>query len=247
LLQLQARQWQSAWDKTVSTARASGYGNSRGKGVGTTRYDLTLRPLPLPALPNLRFDPGFAEKYRTLIAAARTRSVENARLAQALTEAFQLADRNQYNLEVLLALANFIGHHWRLLEGLAATEDLLKDAQKAADDKNSAAAVTALLGAYGKATGLQKKSEKTFASLKAVFEKSQFPKGQSVDGRNFLHVLDDTKDHWGDRRPDLTYMTAPEESLALDSWRKELLRIAREYATLNRVDLSSLNEVIPGE
>jgi hexosaminidase len=247
MLELQARQWQNAWDRTVSKARRPGYGNSRGKGVGTTRYDLTLQPLPLPALPALSFDPSFADRYRTLIAAAGARSLDNARLAQALTDNFPLADRNRYNLEVLLALTNFIGHHWRLLEGLSATEQLLENAQRAADGKNATAATAALLGAYGKATGLQKEFEKTFGDLKAVFEKGHFPKGQSVDGRSFVHVLDDTKDHWGDRRADLTYMTAPEESLGLDGWRKELLRITREYASQNRVDLKSLNEVIPGE
>ena len=247
MLELQARQWQNAWDRTVSTARQSGYGNSKGKGVGTARYDLTLKPLPLPALPDLRFDPLFAVRYQALVTAARTRSLDNIRLAAALADNFQLADRNRYNLEVLLALTNFIGHHWRLLDGLAATEGLLQEAQRAADGKSPATATTALLRAYGKATGLQKESERTFKDLKAVFEKSQFPKGRSLDGRDFVHVLDDTKDHWGDRRADLTYMLAPEESLGLDHWRAELLRITREYALQNHVDLNSLTEAIPGE
>jgi hexosaminidase len=62
----------------------------------------------------------------------------------------------------------------------------------------------------------------TFRQLTAVFEKSRFPKGQSVGGRNFVHVLDDIKDHWADRTPGLEFMRAPELSIGLKAWLKDL-------------------------
>ena len=42
--------------------------------------------------------------------------------------------------------------------------------------------------------------------------------------------MDDTKDHWVDRRSDLKYMMAPEESIGLDAWVEKLEQIRKAYA-----------------
>jgi hypothetical protein len=47
--------------------------------------------------------------------------------------------------------------------------------------------------------------------------------------------MDDTKDHWADRRADLTYMIAPEESIGLDKWVQQLEAIAKEYAKTHNI------------
>jgi len=52
-----------------------------------------------------------------------------------------------------------------------------------------------------------------------VWEKSQYPRGRTVDGRQFAQVLDDTKDHWAGRTADLSYMIAPERRIGLVAWR----------------------------
>ena len=51
-----------------------------------------------------------------------------------------------------------------------------------------------------------------------MWEKSQYPKGRTVDGRQFVQVLDDTKDHWAGRTADLS-LIAPERSIGLAAWR----------------------------
>jgi hypothetical protein len=63
-----------------------------------------------------------------------------------------------------------------------------------------------------------------------------------VNGRKFLHVLDDVKDHWADRRADLSYMIAPEESIGLEQWMKQLASLIREYAQKNNVPVRALEE-----
>jgi hypothetical protein len=68
-----------------------------------------------------------------------------------------------------------------------------------------------------------------------TWEKSRFPKGQDVNGKKFYHALDDTKDHWADRRSDLSYMIAPEESIELEKWMKQLSSVIRDYAKKNNV------------
>ena len=69
-----------------------------------------------------------------------------------------------------------------------------------------------------------------FQEMVSVFEKSQFPKGRAVNGRQFLQVLDDTKDHFAGRTPDFRFMAAAEASMQLDAWRASLLRVIRAYA-----------------
>jgi type III restriction enzyme len=52
-----------------------------------------------------------------------------------------------------------------------------------------------------------------------------------------------TKDYWAQRRPDLTYMTAPEEGIGLEQWQRELRTVIESYATLNNVPVQGLAEV----
>ncbi len=227
MIERQARDWESAWERTVSKARGPGYGNSYGKGMGTTRYDLTLTP-PAPRLG----DSGFREHYRRILDPLPQRTLENDRLMHALAEAFGQADRNAYNLEVLQSLARFIGHHWRLLDALATAEKRLEEASRSKPER----AVGLMVAAHNGVASAQKEGGRTFSELKAVYEKSRLPKQVA------LHVFDDTKDHWADRRPDLTFMTAPEESLGLDHWLKDLAADIQAYAKQHHVPVKGLGE-----
>jgi len=241
-LQGQARAWQRSWERVVSRVRGPGYGNSYGKGRGTTRYDLTLEPPPLPELPDLKVTPRLRERYAERFQQAPARALENDRLVHAIQENFALAERNRYNLEVLLALSRFIGQHWRLLGAMAAAERDLLEAAAAAEKKDPARAVGHLVAAYNRIGRLRRQSERIFAELTAVYEKGRFPKGQAVAGRKFVHVFDDTKDHWADRTPDLSFMMAPERSIGLDEWRKSLAEIIQNYAARHKVPVRGLAE-----
>jgi hypothetical protein len=242
LMQRQARSWERTWDRVTSRARGPGYGNSYGKGIGTTRRDLTLSAPALPKTSDLAIEPVIGKKYPAYLAEARARMLENDQLILGLQANLRRVDRNHYNLEVFLALARFIGHHWRLLAGMAEAEASLAEAHAAAQKKDAAAAVGQLVAAHNRIERLRKDGEKTFAGLTAVFEKSRCPKGQSVGGRKFVHVLDDTKDHWADRTPDLSFMIVPERSIGLEGWLKELAQVVREYAKANNVPVKGLGE-----
>ena len=220
--------------------RGPGYGNSYGKGHGTTRYDLTLDPPPLPALPDLSLGNRISQKYAQRFREAAARRLENDRLLHALHENLGKAERNRYNLEVLLSLARFIGGHWRLLEAMAAAERALEQAEAAAARKDPARAVGHLVSAHNAITAARQENERVFGELVAVFEKSRFPKGRSVGGRKFVHVLDDTKDHWADRTPDMGFMMAPERSIGLDDWARTLEKIIRDYAAQHNVPVRGL-------
>jgi len=240
-LQRQARGWEESWDRVISKVRGKGYGNSYGKGLGVERYDLTLTP-PVPRLPDEKLVSTFRQQYGRLIEQARARMEENGRLVELITANFGRVERNHYNLEVLLALTRFVGHHWRLIDGLAEAEETLDKAHVEALKDRAEDAVGLMLAAHNSITKLDREGRELFADLTAVFEKDRFAKGRSVGGRKFVHVFDDTKDHWADRRADLSYMRAPEESIGLAAWRKNLFEQIVTYARTHKVDVKELEK-----
>jgi hypothetical protein len=236
----QARAWERTWDRVRSRTRGFAYANWDGrKGViDAIRWDMTLTPPPVPAS-GLVFQPAFAARYRKFLDEARTRAAENEQLLHALQECFGKAERNRYNLEVFLSLARFMGHHWSLLAGLARAERELSEATVQKDPKE---ALARLVSPHNIAARLEAEGERIFGDLVAVFEKSRFPKGQSVGGRHFVHILDDTKDHWADRTADMGYMMAPERSIGLPAWRKKLRAAIEDYAKSKNIPVTGLME-----
>ncbi|MCX6623479.1 MAG: hypothetical protein NTY38_20915, partial [Acidobacteria bacterium] len=234
-LQKQARAWERTWDYIPSKTVLTRYGGYFGKGVSTHRSDMTLATPLINDLPDWFPDPFWADRYKVWITEARQRSAENRQLQELIQTSIRSADRNHHNLEVLLALTRFIGHHWQLILDLEQAEVTLREAQALASDDKYADAVARLKAAWDTVDKIQKERAGTYNDLKAVFEKSRYPKGQSVGGRDFVHLYDNVKDHWADRRADLSYMTAPEESLALDKWNAELAAAIRAYAEVNGV------------
>jgi hypothetical protein len=177
-----------------------------------------------------------------LIAEAPAQSLQNDQLRHALTANMLRASRNQYSLEVLLSLARFTGHHWDLLTSVGQAERDLAQAAAAAAKKEPARAVGHLVAAHNRVARIEQESANVRRYLTAVFEKSRYPKGWAVDGCKFVHVLDDTKDHWADRTPDLGFMFVPEKSIGLAEWRAQLSKITSDYAKRNNVPVRGLAE-----
>jgi hypothetical protein len=241
-MQRQARAWQRTWDRAVSRLRGPGYGNYDGKGIGTTRYDQTIAPPPLPSLPNLEFVPRFEPAYAGYLRQARERLGENADLLHSLHENLVRATRNRYNLEVMLALTEFIGRHWRLLLALQDAERLFGRAREAATKNDAKQAVAYLVDATNAVGRVEKEGPAAFRKLTAVFERSQHPKGRSAGGREFVQVLDDTKDHWAGRTADWSFMFLPEQSIGLGRWRAELRQTVEAYAKRHGVPIQGSSE-----
>lgn len=234
-IQKQARAWDRTWDYVPSRTVLTRYGGYFGKGVSTHRSDMTLATPLINDLPDWFTDPFWADRYRPWINEARDRQAENRLLQERILANLRVAERNRYNLEVLLVLTRFIDHHWQLLMDLEQAENKLREAAVLAGDDKYSEAVAGLKAAWDVVNKIQQERVSTYNELKAVFEKGRFAKGQAVGGRQFVHVFDNVKDHWADRRADLSYMTAPEESLELEKWNAELARVTRAYAELNGV------------
>jgi hypothetical protein len=234
-LQSQARFFEKSWDRIVSKVRGPAYGSSFGKGIGGTRYDHTLPPPALPSLPNLEVNPVYTGPYAELMEKARRMEAEDVNLRYRIAQNLSRADRNRYNLEVLLTLAEFTRHHDRMIAAMGEIESRLLVARKAAAGSDAKAALAALVTAHTQARGITEERRSAFERMKAVWEKSQYPKVRSFEGKQYVHIMDDTKDYFADRRPDLSFIVAPEESIGLDEWSKRLWSVVAQYARANNL------------
>jgi hypothetical protein len=63
-----------------------------------------------------------------------------------------------------------------------------------------------------------------------------------VGGRKFVHVFDDTKDHFADRTPDLGFLMAPERGSGFERWLKDLATVIETYARQHGVPVEGLAE-----
>jgi hypothetical protein len=240
LIQQQARAWERSWDQVPSRVRGPAYGNSRGKGIGTERQDMTLPPPPLPQMPDLQFQPVFRDRYRSMFAESRKRMPENEMLQVMLAGNLGRAGRNRYNLEVMLANTKFIARHWRMLMAMEEAEGSLERSREAAARGRPSEAVGHLVAALNVVEPLVKDRKRALDALTAVFEKSRYPRGQSAGGRKFVDINDDSKDYWAQRRPDMSYLTAPEESIGLEKWIESLRELIGEYAKKHNVPVKEL-------
>lgn len=236
-LQRQARAWEKSWDRQIpSKARSRGYGNSYGKGIGAERADLTLAMPAIPKSTDVKFESEFSAKYTQKIAQVRELAIENEKLILAIEENIGRVDRNVYNLEVLRSLSRFIGHQWRLVGDLSNAEGRLVRAWSAMKKNDASEAVGQMVAAHGIVDRIRTDRLHLLQELTTVFERSRYPK------QTALHVLDDTKDHWADRRADLSFMTVPEESMEMDAWLQNLRNETLDYAKAHGVEVKGLGE-----
>jgi hypothetical protein len=220
-LQRGARFCEESWDRVDSKARGQAYGYSEAKRpVGRT--DLTLSPPALPRLPGLDITPGFHQRYEAVLSQAPRQLADNEGLIARLNANLARAGRNRYNLEVLLSLAHLQRHHIRMLLELAKIEDLLIQAGAEEKAHAPARALECMRQASDAANEIIADLSRTFEQVKAVWEKGRLPRNAPVNGKEFRHVMDDVKDHFADRRADLSYLIAPEESMDLPKWRAAL-------------------------
>ncbi|HUT34128.1 MAG TPA: family 20 glycosylhydrolase [Planctomycetota bacterium] len=221
LLQDGARFIENTLEWQPSKLRGPSYGNSERKQP-RPRRDLTMLPPALPNPADLSVEPVFRPRYARALAEAPQHLDDNGRLLLQLQSSFSRVRRNHHNLEVFLSIAHWQRHFIQMILSVAEAEDLLVQAPKAERP------VEFLSQARDKVRAVLDDMEGMYQRLKAVWEKSRFEKGRSVGGRHFVHIMDDVKDHFADRRPDLRYLLAPEENIGLAPWLVSIEKIIAE-------------------
>ena len=233
----------SGWDRITSKERGQGWGNSDGKGIGTRRSDDLLLLPEIPQEVTLKITPKFSEDHNDLIVRAESMKMKNDDLVNRLTRYVVQVERNRYNLEVYLTIAYLERYFINTILTLRDAESLMIHAQSAAADGSPAIAVANLVDASNRMGSLISWSNWMWENLTTTWEKSRFEKGRSVGGRDFVHIMDDVKDHPADRRKGLDYLIAPFQRTDLPGWRTRLNERINKYAADNKVPVRGLEEV----
>lgn len=235
LLDEGARFYENMWDNVISKERGPGYGDWFGKGKNTTRYDKTLKILPIPGIGK---KPVFNENYYSKIEKAFLLKQENEKLINILMYSLSGVPRNHYNIEVMLSIAYLEGFTANTVLMWAEIENLLLEASSM--ESNYTKAVNKMVKAYNLAGNIVSKQKEVEMNIMTIWEKSRFKKGRSVNGRHFVHVLDDLKDHSADRWKGLEYMTAPFIRMNIRKWQKQLKNEINIFANIHNVEVSGL-------
>ncbi|MCK4990206.1 MAG: hypothetical protein KAS29_06955, partial [Bacteroidales bacterium] len=119
-------------------------------------------------------------------------------------------------------------------------ENYLIEASKAGEDYSKA--MNLMVEAYNLAVDILNGERETGSELITIWEKSRFKKCRSVDGKEFVHVLDDLKDHFADRRTGLEYMLAPFERMEIDRWQSQLMEEIDRFAKTHHVTVEGMKE-----
>ncbi len=218
-----ARFWTNSWDH-VPSERGPSY-----QRRWHPRYDRTLALPRLPEPRSLDNHSFFKVRYADLLSRADGMREVLDRATDLLAENLGRASRNAYSLEVFLSLVAIFEDHLRLLEVLVGLEAKLDTAREDVGNVNFAGASDGLDAAVAAARSYVAGREAAFHRLAATWEKSRLPKGAVVDGRVFVHIQDDTKDHDADWTPDLGYLFKPSRDLNLAGWADDLEKIATQF------------------
>jgi hexosaminidase len=237
LLEDGARFYQDLWDNVISKERAPGYGDWDGKGIHSERFDQTLETLPIPAL---GAEPVFRKKYAEKIEKGSVIAYDNERLINLLMRDMSRVSRNRYNLEVMLSIAYLEKYTINTLSNLCSIEDYLAEASKTGDDYTLS--MEFMVRAYNTAGEILKGEQEAGNELKTTWEKSRFEKCRSVNGKDFVWVLDDLKDHFADRRMGLNYMLAPFERMEIEKWQKQLMVVITDFSKNHNIPINGLKE-----
>ena len=232
-----ARFYESSWDRVPATRLKRSYGSYAGKGRGTIRVDFTLTP---PALPfgydeNVITEDRFARQYAGVLARAPEMRLRLDQAIHALEGKLAAGNRNRYNFEVLLSIAHFEKYFTQMVLDLKAAEDELLEATLAQQADRHADALAAMRRARAIVANSLDERARMWTRLKQVWEKARFEKGRSVNGREFVHVLDDVKDHRADRRAGLDYLLEPFDNIGLKDWVTKLDEFTADYARSYRL------------
>jgi hypothetical protein len=228
LMQSQARFYENTLERLPSKERGALYGHWWGKEPVPCRDRTLVRP-DLPETDNLSFEPTFESRYAAAFAELPDRLVENDRLLLRLN-AFLGPHHHPQNLEAFLSIAYFVRHFLDMLLAVRDAERLLVKASAAENAGERQDAVGHLVAAHGTVRATVEDLYDMYGRLRATWELTRFEKGMSADGRDFVQVFDDVKDHTADRRADLSYLIAPEERMDLRGWLAGLRAVIESYA-----------------
>jgi hexosaminidase len=243
LMSEQAEFWEDSWDTVPSAARTPIWGDSdRIWHPPHPAHDQMLPRLPLPSallLPDHDWSP--ENERRTELAAQFL--VQNDELMDLLRSNLARVEFNRYNLEVYLSVAQLFRQNLQMLLELGRINQLLKVAATAAGHAEAAQAVGAIDQALDLAQEIRRERNQALADATATWYKTWFPRVAEANGRKYLDLVDDVKDHHPVRTVDMSYLVYRELLYPLGDWADKTQAVRNEFAAAHHLPLREVKLV----
>lgn len=238
LLSRQAQFYDESWDWEASHLRSPIFGNSEEVyKMPKPARDQTLPVLPIPSAKNLSVNNDWARLNKERLQSVKQFLKENDQLVLLLHKNFRNVPCNRYNIEVMLSVATLCKQNLKMLLHLGHIDTLLKLSSRIAG-KDASVAVSLLDEALTEAETIKAERNEVLQSVITVWYKTWLPRVETANGRSYLNITDDVKDHRPARTIDMSYLIYRELHYPLGEWAKELENVRNSFAGRNGLPLS---------
>ena len=230
----QAQSWTDSWDPMPSKARKPIWGSS---------YEIFKPPhpahdqtLPLPASPSagLQYRSTWSTVNAKRIALAYQGAQANDVLMGLLHEDLQRAQFNRYNLAIFVSIAALYRQNFSMIENLHQMDAALMSASEMRI-KNPAKALEQVDGVLDLANAIWRARNQALQNATATWEQRWFPNVAEANGRTYLNVVDDVKDHLPGRTVDLSYLVYREKLLPFGDWVNSIAAARNQFAAAHHL------------
>jgi len=190
--------------------------------------DQKLLMLPVPDSNNLSIKFNWTDSNYKRLQLAQSFLKENDELIFLINNLNGIVN-NQYNIEVIKTVAALCRQNITMLLYLKKINELLQSASKEADI-NPANALYLVDQSLDLTALLKTERNHVLDSLTKVWYHDWLPLVKEANGRKYLQIVDDVKDHRPIRTPDMSYLIYRELNYPVDKWAEETLKARNEFA-----------------
>ena len=225
----QAQFYEDSWEWKASDSRTPIFGNHE-KVYDTQKpaRDQGLLMLPVPDSHDLSIKFNWADSNYKRLQLTQSFLKESDELMLLLNN-LNAVGNNQYNIEVIKTVAALCRQNISMLLYLKKISELLQAASEVAN-KNPENSLDLIDQSLSLAALLKTERNNVLDSTVNVWYKDWLPLVKEANGRKYLHVVDDVKDHRPIRTADMSYLIYRELMYPMDKWAEETVKARNEFA-----------------
>ncbi len=235
LMSEQAQFWKESWELAASNGRQPIWGDWPHT-IFNPPLPVRDQTIPLPPIPSgdfLKRDHAWAAENAQRLQLASVFYSQNDELMDLLDTNLQLAQYNRYNIEVYMSIAWLYRQNQEMLLRLQQIDGLLNSAEQDAAIANPPQAIASVDQALNMAEGIQTERNTALQNAIETWYKSWDPRVAEANGRRYLDIQDDVKEHLPERTVDMSYLVYRELLLPFGKWFDQVEEARNQYATAN--------------
>ncbi|MEP7106845.1 MAG: glycoside hydrolase family 20 zincin-like fold domain-containing protein [Ferruginibacter sp.] len=225
----QAQFYEDSWLWESSNNRTPIFGNhAEVYDPPQPANDQQLLILPVPGSNDLSLKYNWADSNYKRLQLAESFLSESEELILLLNN-LNTIKNNQYSIEVIKTIALLCRQNISMLFQLKKISELLAAAAELAG-KNPGKSLSLLDQSLDLAALMKLQRNDVLGSTINVWYKDWLPLVREANGRKYLHVVDDVKDHRPIRTADMSYLIYRELMYPMDKWADETVQVRNKFA-----------------